>query len=233
MTGGRDGEVCAGCGRAIRGSYVTALGRAWHRHCFRCASCGRAIEEQSFFERDGQPYHTACYHERFAPRCAACGRPIAGEYTIALGRHWHPEHFTCHRCRQPLERRSYYEREGHAYCEDCYNKLFGVRCALCGAYVKGSYIAGGWGNTYCARHEGEVSRCFSCGRPIVEEGLCGLAEFLWLWQQGTPEAARRIALIEQDEDPIYGGGFRAARRALEGRTPAELFRHVQVHGRLP
>lgn len=368
MAAGSDqGEVCAGCGRAIRGRYFTALGRAWHQECFRCAGCGQVIQEQRFLERDGRPYHRACYHERFSPRCAACGRPIAGECTTAMGRRWHPEHFVCTRCRRPFAGQGYYEHDGRAYCEGCYNELFGRRCAVCSEYIKGTYYSDGWGNPYCARHEGKVARCFSCGRHIakrltgggvrfrdgramcnlcrqtgidrpqeglpvlaevrralagmgldlgtvaiplrlvaqpalldpsdapsgsalgrlcstswreggrvvqrevkemlvlhglprehfativahelghawlalhvlhelsreVEEGLCELTEYLWLRRQGTPEAARRIRLMEQNEDPIYGAGFRAARRAVDGRTPAELFRFVAHHGRLP
>ncbi|MCS7037966.1 MAG: hypothetical protein NZP34_00005, partial [Caldilineales bacterium] len=62
--------TCYGCSRPITGAYVTALGRAWHPECFRCAGCGRPIGENSFYTHEGRPYHAACYHERFSPRCA-------------------------------------------------------------------------------------------------------------------------------------------------------------------
>lgn len=359
--------ICAGCGRAIEGRYFTALNRAWHRECFRCAGCGRVIAENKFYHRSGVPYHEQCYHERFSERCAACGRPITGQCTTAMGRKWHPEHFVCAHCHQPFAGRSYYERGGQPYCESCYDQLFRQRCTVCGNPIKGTYYTDHWGNSYCKAHENTTPRCFSCGRLIaqrltgggvrfrdgrtmcnlcrktgidtpeqgrpvldqvrrtlatfgldlgtvsiplrlgsqselgnstrtatvpvagkcrttswsqqgqvirreveeilvlhglpcehfaatvahelghawvalnvlsglpqtVEEGLCELAEHLWLRRQGTPEAARRIQLMEQNEDPVYGAGFRAAQRALNGRTPQELFGFVRTNGRLP
>lgn len=69
--------------------------------------------------------------------------------------------------------------------------------------------------------------------PLVEEGLCELASHVWLMQQKTPEAAFRLKLLEKNDDPIYGDGYRAARRGLDGMPLDGLLRHVRRHGRLP
>lgn len=49
----------------------------------------------------------------------------------ALGRTWHPEHFTCAHCNQELGTRNFFERDGRPYCEPDYHNLFSPRCAYC------------------------------------------------------------------------------------------------------
>lgn len=92
--------------------------------------------------------------------CSACEKPIVGQVTrsiprqhqadtnvanlsasvttvlcsqviTALGKTWHPEHFTCTHCNQELGTRNFFEREGHPYCETDYHNLFSPRCAYC------------------------------------------------------------------------------------------------------
>jgi hypothetical protein len=69
--------------------------------------------------------------------------------------------------------------------------------------------------------------------PLVEEGLCELYEYHWLQSQRTPEAAYRRRLMEENDDPVYGEGLRAAQSALQGRTLPALLEFVWKHGRLP
>ncbi len=69
--------------------------------------------------------------------------------------------------------------------------------------------------------------------PVVEEGLCELAEYLWLKQQGTPEAAYRSGLMDKNDDPVYGKGFQLARQSLDKMPLLTLLNHVQKRGRFP
>lgn len=358
--------LCAGCKKEIIGEYVQALGAAWHRACFRCAECGKAIGREGFIEHGGEVYHAAC-HARFSPRCAACGQPIAGRYTNALGKSWHEEHFVCARCGRPFAGGRFFEKDGRAYCEADYHSLFSPQCVVCGEPLRGRYIVNLWGDQYCERHN-DLPKCYSCGRPIgerltgggsryrdgrhmcrrcrrtaiddvkegervmskarqalaregmnlgaariplrlmgqeelssrsrqgyvtdpsgmactrewtqggsmvrreveevlvlhglpeehfatvaahelghawlflnnypqlppqVEEGICELCEYLWLRKQGTPEARYRLELMESSKDPVYGVGFHAARRALEGRSLAALLEYVRRERRFP
>lgn len=49
----------------------------------------------------------------------------------ALGKVWHIEHFTCANCNLPLGTKNFYERDGEAYCEEDYHKIFAPKCAYC------------------------------------------------------------------------------------------------------
>src|SRR5579883_1343789 len=68
--------VCKRCGQSIWGSYVSALGATWHPEHFVCAACGQPFADGHFTIHEGAPYHLACYEQRFAPRCAYCGKPL-------------------------------------------------------------------------------------------------------------------------------------------------------------
>ena len=63
--------------------------------------------------------------------CAACKKPILAKVLDALGRQWHPEHFTCASCDIELGNSTYYESNGRPYCEKDYHELFAPRCAYC------------------------------------------------------------------------------------------------------
>lgn len=63
--------------------------------------------------------------------CNACDKPIVGQVITALGKTWHPEHFTCNHCSQELGTRNFFERDGAPYCETDYHNLFSPRCAYC------------------------------------------------------------------------------------------------------
>ena len=63
--------------------------------------------------------------------CAACKKPILAKVLDALGRQWHPEHFTCASCEVELSNATYYESNGRPYCEKDYHELYAPRCAYC------------------------------------------------------------------------------------------------------
>lgn len=53
------------------------------------------------------------------------------QVVTALGKTWHPEHFTCVHCKTELGTKSFFERDGEPYCESDYHNLFSPRCAFC------------------------------------------------------------------------------------------------------
>ena len=63
--------------------------------------------------------------------CAACEDPIHGKVCNALGRAFHPEHFLCSICDEELFSKTFYEREGKAFCEDDYHDQYAPKCFAC------------------------------------------------------------------------------------------------------
>ncbi|KAM9606777.1 leupaxin isoform 3-T3 [Morphnus guianensis] len=67
---------------------------------------------------------------------AALTAPASSQVLTALGKTWHPEHFTCARCGQELGSRPFFERGGQAYCEEDYHQAFSPRCAYCAGPIR-------------------------------------------------------------------------------------------------
>ncbi len=67
----------------------------------------------------------------------------------------------------------------------------------------------------------------------VEEGLCTLAEYLWLQKLNTDMARIRRKMIFESKDPIYGDGFRAALKALKKRNLAQLLTYIRKNRKFP
>ncbi|ELR20003.1 RhoGAP domain containing protein [Acanthamoeba castellanii str. Neff] len=49
---------CQRCGgeQIAEGSFLRALGKIWHGHCFACAQCATPLLNDHFFEKQGRPY---------------------------------------------------------------------------------------------------------------------------------------------------------------------------------
>lgn len=102
------------------------------------------------------------------PRCKYCGQPVWGEYIIALDAHWHPEHFLCAGCGQPLGTGNYLLGQGQPYHKECYVAYQAPRCAHCGQGIVGAYMQHD-GRSYhntCFR-ENVAPRCVYCQKPLL------------------------------------------------------------------
>lgn len=53
------------------------------------------------------------------------------QVVIALGKMWHPEHYTCCECGAELGQRPFFERNGRAFCEEDYHNQFSPKCQGC------------------------------------------------------------------------------------------------------
>lgn len=49
----------------------------------------------------------------------------------ALGKSWHPEHFTCLVCEKPISAVTFNERDGSPVCSECYAKKYSETCNQC------------------------------------------------------------------------------------------------------
>ncbi|XP_053624146.1 leupaxin isoform X3 [Plodia interpunctella] len=98
--------------------------------------------------------------------CNACEKPIVGQVITALGRTWHPEHFTCAHCNQELGTRNFFEREGRPYCEPDYHNLFSPRCAYCNGPILDKCVTA-LEKTWHTEH----FFCAQCGQQFGEDGF--------------------------------------------------------------
>ncbi|XP_031629609.1 paxillin isoform X4 [Contarinia nasturtii] len=98
--------------------------------------------------------------------CSACDKPIVGQVITALGRTWHPEHFTCSHCCQELGTRNFFERDGQPYCEPDYHNLFSPRCAYCNGAILDKCVTA-LDKTWHTEH----FFCAQCGQQFGEEGF--------------------------------------------------------------
>ncbi|CAB4060714.1 PXN [Lepeophtheirus salmonis] len=98
--------------------------------------------------------------------CFACQKPIIGQVITALGKMWHPEHFTCHHCNDELGTMNFFEREGKPYCEKDYHCLFSPKCKACGEAILDKCISA-LESTWHPEH----FNCFSCKGPFGEDGF--------------------------------------------------------------
>jgi len=116
---------CAGCNQSIRGECINALGSQWHPEHFVCQHCQKSFGGGTFYEYGGKPYCEIHYHQQTGSLCAGCGKAVTGRVINALDKKWHPEHFVCSFCMQPLAGGAFTENGGKAYDKECYGKLFG------------------------------------------------------------------------------------------------------------
>jgi hypothetical protein len=131
--------ICKQCGKPVLGAYVNALGSVWHPEHFVCAACNLPFDAASFNVHDNKPYHRACYLEQVAPRCAACGKPLADRYVQA---------------------------DGKSYHDDCYRNFVVPRCIYCDEPLMEAYGVDHWGARFCKKHREEYPACEFCGRLI-------------------------------------------------------------------
>eukprot|EP00158_Paraphelidium_tribonemae_P006117 Partr_v1_DN27681_c0_g1_i2_m64983 putative GTPase-activating protein len=87
--------LCANCGEALRGSYVTALGRKYHLEHFTCSMCPTVFgPNETYYEHSDNVfcyYHYSLHH---ASMCGGCRLPILKQFVDIRSNkqeHWHPE----------------------------------------------------------------------------------------------------------------------------------------------
>ncbi|NXI24682.1 LPXN protein, partial [Sterrhoptilus dennistouni] len=98
--------------------------------------------------------------------CAACRKPIAGKVLTALGKTWHPEHFTCAHCGKELDKGPFFEQGGRAFCEEDYHQAFSPRCAYCAGPIREKVLTA-LEQTWHPEH----FFCAHCGKVFGDEGF--------------------------------------------------------------
>jgi hypothetical protein len=104
----------------------------WHPACFICCTCEQLLVDLTYCTREDKIYCERHYAELHKPRCSACDELIfAGEYTKAMNKDWHSDHFCCWQCDSTLTGQRYILRDDHPYCIKCYEDVFANTCDEC------------------------------------------------------------------------------------------------------
>ncbi|XP_044318027.1 PDZ and LIM domain protein Zasp isoform X20 [Drosophila rhopaloa] len=150
--------LCNSCNVQIRGPFITALGRIWCPDHFICVNgnCRRPLQDIGFVEEKGDLYCEYCFEKYLAPTCSKCAGKIKGDCLNAIGKHFHPECFTCGQCGKIFGNRPFFLEDGNAYCEADWNELFTTKCFACGFPVEA-------GDRWVeALNHNYHSQCFNC-----------------------------------------------------------------------
>jgi len=117
---------CAGCGEAIVGEMLEAVGKKWHPGHFVCGTCKVNLDKNFFSGEDGIPYCEIHYYQSIGLICAECEKPIiTGKCVQFLEVKYHPEHFKCSYCKKNLLGQQYLKQNSKPYCKNCHIALFG------------------------------------------------------------------------------------------------------------
>uniref|UniRef100_A0A8C2WFE0 PDZ and LIM domain 5a n=1 Tax=Cyclopterus lumpus TaxID=8103 RepID=A0A8C2WFE0_CYCLU len=116
---------------SLRGPFLVAMGKSWHKEEFTCTHCRISLADIGFVEEQGSVYCEHCYEDFLAPTCSRCQAKILGEVINALKQTWHLHCFLCACCQQPIRNNIFHLEDGEPYCEQDFYSMFGTSCHGC------------------------------------------------------------------------------------------------------
>eukprot|EP00054_Salpingoeca_dolichothecata_P025513 m.179229 g.179229 ORF g.179229 m.179229 type:complete len:1661 (+) comp25383_c0_seq3:120-5102(+) len=125
---GETSDSCFVCKQSTTGSAtITAVGKVYHKDCFRCRDCQTNLHGTAFYEKEDSLYCFKCLYKNFGSHCQQCGLHIAPAYPGERGYMIKTSAFCCHKkCFQcavcerefvrKVEGRGAYPWRGRLYC---------------------------------------------------------------------------------------------------------------------
>lgn len=151
---------------------------------------GGVVSDKAHFKEDYDPND-----------CAGCGEMLKeGQALVALDRQWHVWCFRCKACNAVLNG-EYMGKDGVPYCEKCYQKSFGVKCAYCNRFISGKVLQAGDNHHF----HPTCARCTKCGDPFgdgEEMYLQGSA----IWHPRCGPGPSESGVILNGGGPAVGNG---------------------------
>ncbi|CAG0890750.1 unnamed protein product [Cyprideis torosa] len=203
------GTKCAGCGEFVEGEVVSALGKYFHQRCFVCCRCRQPFPAGekvnlaggtdcicmrciSSVARDpslspnhrSHSAHPALMTQSNGdarPRCAGCRQALRDRdpSLVALEKQWHVRCFRCEECHAVLHG-EYMGKGGKVYCQEDYQRLFGVKCQHCKRVISGRVIQTGLGEGVNLYFHPTCAKCSKCG-GIFGDGEDMLMQGTAIW----------------------------------------------------
>ena len=185
-----NGQICAACGEGAP-SAIEALGKLWHRECFKCPQCNKGFDG-GFFNHNGRPYHDACLKivegggsgevgsygggekafddQDQGEECCVCYTSIPfGEGVKALGKRYCANCFVCADCGTQLKDQ-FVSQNGEPYCNSCADKQQAPppvsnedNCVVCNKKLVGRVLKA-MGREYHA----DCFGCATCGAKFPD-----------------------------------------------------------------
>ncbi|XP_065667450.1 testin isoform X2 [Hydra vulgaris] len=116
------------------GVFTERLGESfcWHPQCFKCCVDDELLIDLIYFVHEKKIYCGRHWAEQIKPRCHGCEELIyIGEFTKAMEKSWHVEHFCCWQCDVPITGKKYIIINKRPYCQRCYVKSMANTCFEC------------------------------------------------------------------------------------------------------
>ncbi|CAB0033568.1 unnamed protein product [Trichogramma brassicae] len=125
------------------GPFISALGSIWCPEHFVCVNpqCRRGLQDIGFVEEKGQLYCEYCFEKFIAPSCNKCNNKIKGDCLNAIGKHFHPQCFSCAHCKKEFGSNPFFLEEGLPYCEK-----------MCKKNLEGQSFYAKGGRPFCKNH---------------------------------------------------------------------------------
>ncbi|XP_017480881.1 PREDICTED: actin-binding LIM protein 3, partial [Rhagoletis zephyria] len=135
--------------------------------------------------------------------CAGCGELLKeGQALVALDRQWHVWCFRCKACNAVLNG-EYMGKDGVPYCEKCYQKSFGVKCAYCNRFISGKVLQAGDNHHF----HPTCARCTKCGDPFGDgEEMYLQGSAIWHPRCG-PGPSESGVILNGGGPPVGNGAF--------------------------
>ncbi|XP_067618595.1 actin-binding LIM protein 1 isoform X3 [Eurosta solidaginis] len=146
----------------------------------------------------------AHFKEDYDPNdCAGCGEMLKeGQALVALDRQWHVWCFRCKACNAVLNG-EYMGKDGVPYCEKCYQKSFGVKCAYCNRFISGKVLQAGDNHHF----HPTCARCTKCGDPFGDgEEMYLQGSAIWHPRCG-PGPSESGIILNGGGPPVGNGAF--------------------------
>ena len=131
---------CGKCKKPLEEAGLSVMAtRAWpadamrfHPGCFTCSTCDELLVDLTYCVFRGKVFCARHYSENLKKRCGACDELIfGGEFTKALNKSWHTDHFCCWHCDSVLTGQRFVLTDDHPCCFPCYEQNFTHECQEC------------------------------------------------------------------------------------------------------
>ncbi|CAB3409298.1 unnamed protein product [Caenorhabditis bovis] len=122
----------------------------YHAYHFNCTNCDETLTNEAR-QANKKLLCKRCYDFQ-CEICFACKTPIdplIERSTLAMGKHWHVEHFRCSICGVPFHGKDYFEKNQQPYCRSDFAAITGMKCFYCNSIPKEDVMIDYFGKKFC------------------------------------------------------------------------------------